>query len=293
MKNWAAVIGDPIDHSLSPVLHSKAYEILDLPWEYRRYQVDAETLGPFLEGLDEGCRGLSVTMPLKPLVRQYVDHIEGLAKLLRSANTIVIGGGLRAGFNTDVYGITEAFRSSAAEDSALTAALSNTDKTDETKNGRPVILGTGATASSALAALAALGYRKTWIVGRRFAGDTNAFMSANRIGVRAETIPLRLTETVTEAINKAPLVVSTIPPQVTEDLAKGLSPRADALLLDVTYSNNVVPLRRAFEDAGAISVSPLKMLTYQGVAQVKLMTNRDVPFEPIYKAVLSAAHGNV
>ncbi len=280
MVPWAAVIGDPIEHSLSPVLHLAAYEILGLDWEYRRYRVNTEELPAFMRQLDPDCKGLSVTMPCKVSVGANVDQVEGLAKLLRSSNTVVIAGGLRASFNTDVLGIVEALRP------VLPVHLA---EGFQYLGPPPVVIGTGATASSALAALASLGMRKVVLVGRQFAGPTNAFSIASRIGVTAEAIPIKLRENVASACAVAPIVISTVPPAVTKDISGLFLPDSEAVLLDVTYSDTHVPLATTFEQAGARVVSPLDMLTHQGIAQVKLMTNREVPFEPVHRAVVRAA----
>lgn len=274
---WAGVIGDPIEHSLSPVLHRKAYQLAGLDWEYRRRRVDVDELGDFLSHLDKGCAGLSVTMPLKQHLAQHVDHVESLSRLLHSANTIVFAGGTSAAFNTDVGGIVAALRRVSPAPTAP---------------GVPVVIGTGATASSAVGALASMGHRQVRLLGRNFAGQDNAFLSANRVGVRADTLLLKLTGAVVEAINTAPIVVSTIPHHASAPFAPLLKPREDAVLLDVSYGDGASPLERAFCEAGARSASALAMLTYQGLAQVKLMSGREVPFEPVYKAVVEAASGD-
>ncbi|MFZ1383134.1 MAG: shikimate dehydrogenase [Scrofimicrobium sp.] len=272
---WACVIGKPIEHSLSPVLHRAAYEILGLDWEYMRFEVDAEHLPSFMEELGSDCVGVSVTMPCKRAVLRQVDSVESLAKALGVANTVVIQGGLRAAFNTDVRGIQEALR----------PGLENHPE------GRPLIIGNGATACSTLAALATLGYRDISIAARNFAGIDGAFSIAPKLGIAAEAIPLKLSDRVVEVAAGAPIVVSTVPSSASGALAPNLTPRADAVFLDVTYSESVNFLPEAFLRVGALVVSPLSMLVHQGIAQVKLMTDLEVPYEPIFEAVQAAARG--
>ncbi len=269
---WAAVIGDPIRHSRSPALHLAAYRLLGLDWEYRAIRVDREHLGAFMQELPEDCVGLSVTMPDKRAILDYTDVAESVAKTLKVANTVVVQAGMKAAFNTDVYGITEALRFGARP---LVA------------DGEPLVIGNGATACSALAALGSLGYRSVSIAARNLAGADGAYSLAARLGISATGIPLRLEGAVRQALAKAPAVISTIPPAVLEPFADA-TVDPGAVLLDVTYSSALSPLEDAFKTGGATSVSPLVMLTYQGIAQVKLMTSREVPFEPIYKAVLEA-----
>ncbi len=269
---WAAVIGDPISHSRSPALHLAAYRLLGLDWEYRAIRVDQEQLGPFMRSLPPDCAGLSVTMPDKRAILEHTDVAESLVKTLKVANTVVIQAGLKAAFNTDVYGITEALRFGGAVREA---------------DGEPLVIGNGATACSALAALGTLGYRSVRIAARNLAGADGAYALAAKLGISATGLPLRLQGAVREALAQAPIVISTIPPAALTPFVDA-AVRPGAVLLDVTYSSSSSPLDAAFQAQGATSVNPLVMLTYQGIAQVKLMTSREVPFEPMYKAVVEA-----
>ena len=142
---WAGVIGSPIEHSLSPVIHRAAWEDLGVEgWEYRRIEQDESSLPEFISGLDESFRGLSVTMPCKQAIIPLLDAIDPLATGVGAVNTVVPSSGVLAGFNTDVTGIASAIR----------RACSQADRTLPT---RAVVLGARATASSALAALGELG----------------------------------------------------------------------------------------------------------------------------------------
>ncbi len=275
---WAAVIGDPIEHSLSPVLHQRAYELLGLPWKYRKIKVDSAQLPQFIQDLPSSCVGLSVTMPNKKALLAQADTAESLAKTLGVANTLVISAGMRAAFNTDVHGITSAIEDTSA--TFLEGAL---------PDGVPVIFGNGATAISALAALGTLGYKETFIVARRLAGAGSAFQVANKLGIDAQGVALHLNASVQAALQRAPLIVSTIPATPLGHAVSGVRLRSDAIGLDVTYSSDESPLSSALAASGGASADPLAMLTYQGLAQVKLMTSKEVPFTPVYEAVLEAA----
>ena len=86
----AAVLGHPVAHSLSPVLHSAAYRALGLEgWEYTAVDVTEEQLGGFVAGLDESWAGLSLTMPLKQVVLGLLDHVEPLAGVVGAVNTVL------------------------------------------------------------------------------------------------------------------------------------------------------------------------------------------------------------
>ena len=108
---WAAVIGSPIEHSLSPVIHRAAWAQLGIEgWEYRRLEQDRESLPGFVGGLGADCAGLSVTMPCKQAVMPLLDAIDPLASAVGAVNTVVPSSGILAGFNTDVTGIASAVR---------------------------------------------------------------------------------------------------------------------------------------------------------------------------------------
>ena len=135
-----AVLGDPIAHSLSPVLHRAAYAELGLDWTYAAVRVPAGTLLPFLEGLDGTWRGLSLTMPLKRELVPLADEVSDVARRAGAANTLVLADGRRIAHNTDVPGAASAIRE--RYDGPVHAAT---------------ILGGGATATSVGLALADLG----------------------------------------------------------------------------------------------------------------------------------------
>ena len=113
---WAGVIGSPIEHSLSPVIHRAAWEDLGIVgWEYRRIEHDEASLPEFISGLDESFRGLSVTMPCKQAIIPLLDAIDPLATAVGAVNTVVPSSGVLAGFNTDVTGIASAIRRACSQ----------------------------------------------------------------------------------------------------------------------------------------------------------------------------------
>lgn len=269
-KPWAAVIGDPIEHSLSPAMHQAAYRWLGIDWDYRRIQVSEEQLPAFIASLGADCRGLSVTMPCKRALLATADVTDSLAKMVHSANTLVRAAGVNAAFNTDVAGIAETLR----------PVTHSADR-----SGRPVVIGNGATACSAMAALRTLGWNSVAVVARNLEGHYGAFTVANRMGMDTVGIPLHVAAHVRKLLSAAPIVISTVPPQAVHHLAEDLDLDGPSVLLDVTYAKERRPLVDAFANAGATIANPLMMLVHQGIAQVKLMTDREVPLEPMVEAV--------
>ncbi|UJP10996.1 hypothetical protein L2X99_05210 [Microbacterium sp. KUDC0406] len=161
-----AVWGDPIAHSRSPQLHGAAYRSLGLDWTYDRRQVDVAGFAGALAGLDDTWRGLSLTMPLKERAFRAADVRDRHAELTGAVNTLLLGDALH-GFNTDVGGIVD----------AVTAA-------GVTAIGSARILGAGATAASALIAVADLGAERVEIRARRPEAAVHLVALGNSIGVQ-------------------------------------------------------------------------------------------------------------
>ena len=259
---WAAVIGSPIEHSLSPVIHRAAWAQLGIDgWEYHRLEQDTDSLPGFIAGLGADCAGLSVTMPCKQAVMPLLDVIDPLASAVGAVNTVVPSSGVLAGFNTDVTGIASAVRRacSMAGCSVPSSAL---------------VLGARATASSALAGLGELGITASTVAARRFGGPGSVVAAASRLGVSIEQVLWSDIEAVDRAAHGVDLIISTLPASAADPLAERLRVREGQILLDVVYSPRDTALRRAFESAGGVVAEGTDMLVFQAGAQVQLMTGR-------------------
>lgn len=160
-----AVVGSPIEHSLSPALHSAAAQALGLDWRYERRLVAAGELADFVSVLDGAWLGLSVTAPLKEEAHALSASVDDRAKRTGSVNTLLLGGGMR-GFNTDVGGIVRAFT-----DAGIGSIRSG------------VIVGAGATALSALLALAELGATRVTVALRTAARGARLEQLATELGI--------------------------------------------------------------------------------------------------------------
>jgi shikimate dehydrogenase len=297
----AAVLGHPIAHSLSPVLHRAAYAALGLDgWSYDAVDVTEEGLPAFVGDLDGTWAGLSLTMPLKQTVLPLLDHVEPLAGVVGAVNTVLVqaGGAARpvlTGANTDVHGIVAALSDGLAAPGAASsgAAATGGAAAGERSPARPAgVLGAGATAASALAALAELGC-PTPVVLARSLGRTGALArAAHRVGVEPA---FRSLDGAPAALADADLVVSTLPPHAADDLAAALAgsrdrPRPGAVLLDVAYDPRPTALHAAWLGAGGVAVPGERMLLHQAVEQVRLMTGRPGPLAAM-DAALAAALG--
>lgn len=270
---WAAVIGSPIEHSLSPVIHRAAWAQIGIDgWEYRRLEQDADSLPRFIGGLGGDCAGLSVTMPCKQAVMPLLDAIDPLASAVGAVNTVVPSSGILAGFNTDVTGIASAIR----------RACSQADRVLPTS---AVVLGARATASSALAALGELGIVTSTVAARRFGGPGSVVAASSRLGVSIDQVLWSDRDAVLRAVSGADLVISTLPAGVADPLAERMTVREGQILLDVVYSPRETALRGAFERNGGIVAEGTDMLIYQAAAQVQLMTGRSPETDVMRRAL--------
>lgn len=276
MAPWAAVIGSPIAHSMSPVLHRAAWASLGIEgWDYRRLEVDEAALPGFIASLDGECRGLSVTMPDKQAVIPLLDAVDPLAQAVGAVNTVIPAAGVLTGFNTDVHGMATAISEARAA-----AALVNEPKS-------AVILGARASASSALPALRQLGVERFTMVARRFDGPGSALAVGMSLGLSVDQVPWRQRDRAVNSIDEGDIIVSTVPRGVADEFAGLVTPRAGQTLMDIVYTPDGTPLADAYERAGAVVAPALEMLLHQAVVQVKLMTGRE-PDVAAMRAALAA-----
>ncbi|MCE3032364.1 MULTISPECIES: shikimate dehydrogenase [Streptomyces] len=261
----AAVLGKPIAHSLSPVLHRAAYAELGLTgWSYDRFEVDEAELPGFFEKLGPEWAGLSLTMPLKRAVIPLLDEISETAASVDAVNTVVFGAdGRKRGDNTDIPGMVAALREHGIEEVESAA-----------------ILGAGATASSALAALS-----------RVCTGEVVAYVRSEPRAAEMRQWGRRLDVDVrtadwseaAEAL-RAPLVIATTPAGTTDALAAAV-PERPATLFDVLYEPWPTELAARWSMYGGAVVGGLDLLVHQAVLQVEQMTGRaPAPLEAMRRA---------
>lgn len=253
-RHRAAVLGSPIAHSLSPVLHRAAYRELGLAdWSYDRFEVDESGIEAFLAGLADDWAGLSLTMPLKRAVIPLLDGISDTATSVGAVNTVLFGAdGRRTGENTDIPGMVSALRERGLRQVASAA-----------------VLGAGATASSALAALAQVctGEVTAYVRGPERAAEMRGW--GERLGVAVRTAPWA---EAAEAL-RAPLVIATTPAGAADALAKEV-PERPGTLFDVLYEPWPTALAAAWSASGGTVVGGLDLLVHQAVLQVERMTGR-------------------
>lgn len=253
-QSRCAVLGAPIAHSLSPVLHQAAYRQLGLDWSYEAIEVTEEQLPAFLASRDAHWRGLSLTMPLKRSVMVELDECDTWAQRAQAANTVVFAGNTRFGANTDIPGAIAALRE--RYDGAIDSA---------------VIWGGGATAAAVMLALAKLGATRMQVAART---PSRAAATLKVVQAAFPQLQLALTR-LDEPLAAADVVASTIPASAqSSSLLEGAA-EANAVF-DVIYDPWPTPLAQQALSSGQALISGLDLLAHQAVGQVELMTQQRV-----------------
>jgi shikimate dehydrogenase len=267
----AAVLGRPVEHSLSPVLHRAAYAALGLDWTYDAIDCGVDELPAVLAARADWA-GFSCTMPLKHAILGAATRRSALAEAVGAANTLVPDpAGWRAD-NTDVHGLVAALRPHV--DSPGHSPI------------RATVLGGGGTAQAAVAALAELGCTSCTVLMRDPARAAPVLATAARFGIGA--VVGRLDVARDELGGQ--VVISTLPPGAADALA-ARPWSSGQIVVDVAYAGWPTPLAAAAHQAGATTISGAVMLLHQAAAQVELMTGGDAPVAAMRVALLAVAPG--
>lgn len=276
------IVGDPVAHSLSPRLHNAAFDALELNWRYMAFRVPAGALPQALRGMAAlGIVGVNVTVPHKEAAASLVDELDPAAKQIGAVNTIRILDRRLQGFNTDVAGVLD--------------ALSKDGHTD-LSGRRCVVIGAGGGGRAAAFALATAGAARVAILNRTISRARGLAQAVSQAAPRCEVDASALSaETVRPAMTDAEVVVHATTTTMSaamgggggrgewlEVLQRGL--RAWMTVLDMVYTPTWTELLSAARDAGAVAVSGLSMLVYQGARSFELWTGQPAPIDVMRRA---------
>jgi shikimate dehydrogenase len=275
MNKRFAVLGSPIAHSKSPAIHLAAYRVLGLDWEYGRAEVQKGLMRTFIAGLDGVWNGFSVTMPLKEEATRFAEELDEYAKLTGATNTLYLDEfGKWHGFNTDVFGIVQ----------AVTEARIGLVK-------HALIIGSGATATSAMVAISVLNpTAHVEVLARNKVSRKALIALGKQLGLKTSRAGgLRAASRVSN------LTISTLPSGALDKQAARLirawSWKPKGALLDVSYNPWPSKLAEAWSAKGKRTISGLEMLIWQAVAQIRIFNTGSAEKElPNEVAVVSAMH---
>lgn len=266
----AGVLGQPIGHSLSPVIHNAGYAAADLSgWTYTAHECAEADLARFVTGLTEDWVGLSLTMPLKEVALDVADEVASVAAAIGAANTLVrLPDGTWRAENTDAPGMVDAL---------LSAGVTRADRVS--------VLGAGGTARAALAAAREFGAAAVIVYARR----PEAIEELNHVADELDLTLIGMTWADADQAGAADVIISTVPRGIADSLAARLTWHPGAVLFDAVYDPWPTPLAAAAEAAGCRIVSGLDLLLTQAVRQFELFTGVDAPVAAMRQALHEAA----
>lgn len=282
MTSRYAIIGDPVEHSLSPVLHNTAFAALGIDAVYERLLVRSDDLAQtWSERLRTEFEGFNVTMPHKAAVIPLLDVVDDLATTVGAVNTVILRGGRLVGMNTDVLGIRRALEPFSAS-----------------VRGRPaVIIGAGATARSAVAALAseAEPSRLTFLVREPHRASSHMELSQRILTCPAEVLRLD-GPAVGQTLAEAALILQTTPVGMAPDITRSPLPplfrfNPTQTLFDVIYRPPETALIASARRDGARVISGLELFLHQGAAAFEAWTGRPMPLDLVRPEIQAALNG--
>jgi shikimate dehydrogenase len=269
------VIGDPIEHSLSPIMHNAAFEALGLDYVFLAFKVKPAYVADAVNGMRAlNIRGLNVTMPHKKTVMANLDRIDLSAQIINSVNTVLNKENLLFGFNTDGVGAVKALRENGVE----------------LKGRKVLLLGAGGAARAIAYAMAK---------------EADELTVLNRTVKQAQA----LTKLLEKTANKRIVAGSLSPEDIQQNLrdsdilinatSVGMKPhpdetpvppkllRSNLSVMDIVYNPLETKLAKDAKAAGAKVISGVEMLIYQGAASFEIWTGKSAPVEVMRKAALT------
>ncbi|KPK78035.1 MAG: hypothetical protein AMJ89_01325 [candidate division Zixibacteria bacterium SM23_73] len=269
-----AIIGNPVEHSLSPVIHMAAFKELKLNLVYVAFTVTRSELRDAIMGARIlGFQGLNVTMPHKKAVMKYLDEMDSTAKSIGAVNTILNDGGRLVGFNTDGIGAMKALKENGVS----------------LKGKKLVLLGAGG-AAKAIAFQAAQEVDILVILNRTpKKAEKLAEALQKKIGKKIERKEFSA-KALEEKMKNADVLVNAtsvgMHPDDDRSLVHRTLLRPELCVMDIVYNPLKTKLVKDAEAAGAKVVSGLEMLIYQGAASFEIWTKKPAPVEVMREAAL-------
>lgn len=271
-----ALLGSPVAHSISPLMHNEAFQLLDLDYTYLCFEVNEETLPAAVDGLKAcGIRGFNLTMPNKNKIVELLDELSPAARLIGAVNTVVNDDGHLTGYNTDGVGYMQAVKDAGYDITGKTIT----------------IMGAGGAATAICAQAALDGVEKIHI----FARETSRFW--DRTQKLAEninsTLPCKAvlhenkdTAALAQAISESALLLNAtsvgMAPNTEGTIIEDTSLyHPDLIVSDVIYNPRETRFLKEAREAGCRTFNGMYMLLYQGAEAFRLWTGKEMPVKEI------------
>ncbi|MGA1134579.1 MAG: shikimate dehydrogenase [Prochlorotrichaceae cyanobacterium] len=279
------IIGDPVKHSLSPLMHNAALGVMGLDWVYVPFPVQQEHLAAALSGFAAiGVQGFNITIPHKQAILPLLDKVTPLAKAIGAVNTVwpfyneALSVQGWQGTNTDVQGFISPLQ-------AIPPAQTQ---------GTALILGGGGAARAVVAGCHQLNWQSIWVVGRNLE-KLQAFQRSWQETEIAAKLKIAPWSDLPQLLPQSSLVVNTTPlgmaPQGSQsplsEEALALLP-AETIVYDLIYTPSPTQLLKLAEHRGLKTIDGVEMLVQQGAAALEIWTGQSVPVE-VMRSTLSQA----
>lgn len=266
-------MGDPVEHSMSPPMHNAAFEHLGLDYVYVPFNVKKNALGEAIKGAGAlGIKGLNLTIPHKTSALKFLDVIDEAAELIGAVNTLKFDQGTITGYNTDGLGAVKAL-----------------EEVIPVKNKNVVMVGAGGAARAVAFQLIISGIESLTIINRT---PEKALKLKNDIESQIESdISSGNLEILGKEISRADILIDTTPigmypHDMDIPVANASMMHSDLVVNDLVYNPLETVLLKEAEKAGAITVSGLKMLLYQGAEAFEIWTGKSAPVSVMEQTLL-------
>ena len=276
------LIGDPVEHTMSPVMHNAAFDKLGLDYAYLPFRVSPEELPQAVSGLKAlNATGFNVTIPHKVAVMPLLDELDPLAEKIGAVNTVVNNNGMLRGYNTDASGFLQALL----------------ERGVEPEGENIVLLGAGG-AARAIAYILAERNVHLAILNRREELDWAEAIAANirkDLGKDIKVFEL-LPDYLAAALEPADILVNAT--SVGMSPAGGVSPvpaqliKSGLVVVDIVYNPVRTKLLQDAAVAGAVTVEGLDMLVWQGALAFEKWTGQKPPFDLMKEVALNELEKN-
>ena len=264
------VIGNPIGHSLSPVMHNAAIEEMGSDFVYVAFPIEESILSTAIEGFGAiGVQGFSVTIPHKQAIMAELVHVSELATAVGAVNTVWKTPQGWYGTNTDVEGFVSPLREMSRDWSEENA----------------IVLGNGGAARAVVVGCAELGFKSIQVIGRDSNKLQDFLTSFNSFKSVASRLTVNTWDTLDKMIANADLIVNSTPigmaPKVDASpltIMQAKKIKAGAIAYDLIYTPNPTEFLKQAQAQGARAIDGLEMLVQQGAAALKIWTGKsEVP----------------
>lgn len=272
MKKIYGLIGYPVKHSLSPVMHNAAFGYLGINAEYRLFEVKPDELKDFLAGLEKKAQGINITIPHKEVSMQYLDAVKKEAAMVGAVNTVVLEKGKLVGYNTDILGFIEAI---------------DKDLSFMASGKKAVVFGAGGASRAVCFGLHSLSIKEIVLIDLDTRKAASLAIDLVKAGCNAMAI-VRDKDVIGNLVLNSDIIVNASPCGMKEGDARLFDPKfllRQPAVFDLIYNPEETLLIKDARRIGCKAINGVPMLLYQGMKAFELWTGQRPDFTIIKEAL--------